>query len=81
MNVSRLSRAAAAALILTAALLVAGGVWVFSYRQAVEQAAARGQSDLALASDRLQAQLRRFQEMAVLMADHPALSRSPPGRC
>ncbi|MCH2096415.1 MAG: ATP-binding protein [Rhodobacteraceae bacterium] len=73
MQVARLSRVAAMALILAAVAMVAGGVWVFSYRQALDQAAAQGQSDLALAADRLQAQLRRFQEMAVLLADHPTL--------
>ena len=33
----------------------------------------RGRADLALASDRLASQLQGFRELAVLMADHPAL--------
>lgn len=57
-------------------LLVVGGAamagWV-AYSAALTQLAARGQADLSLASDRLVAQLQRFRQVAVLMADHPAL--------
>lgn len=48
-------------------------VWRFGLVQALEQTARRGEADLALASDRLLAQLRRYQELVVLMADHPHL--------
>lgn len=57
-------------------LLVVGGAvtagWV-AYSAALTQLASRGQGDLSLASDRLVAQLQRFRQVAVLMADHPAL--------
>ncbi len=58
-------------------LLVVGalsaGVWSYGYSQAVGQLAKRGEADLELASGRLSTQLQRFQETAVLLADHPAL--------
>ena len=63
-------------LILTFLALVAAlsaGVWRQAYVQALDPLEARGQADLALASDRLMAQLQRYREFAVLMADHPAL--------
>lgn len=53
--------------------LLAAAVWTYGYRQAVEQLAQRAEADLELASDRLSAQLQRYQETAVLMAEHPAL--------
>lgn len=49
-------------------------VWRFSFIQALDQVAQKGQADLALASDRLIAQLRRYQELVVLTADHPDLT-------
>lgn len=49
-------------------------VWRLSFVQALEQTAQRGEADLSLASDRLIAQLRRYQELVVLMADHPHLN-------
>ena len=52
---------------------VAGGVWRYGYVQGLEQLAARGKSDLALAGDRLVGQLQRYRDLAVLMADHPAV--------
>jgi len=61
--------------LITAALAIAAAVWHLGYVRAVEQTHARAQSDLALASDRLQAQLQRYQEVAVLMANHPVLAR------
>lgn len=71
-------RAAILALFLLALAVVAGGVWRFGYGQALDQLARRGEADLALAADRLTAQLQRYQELAVLMGEHPylqALSR------
>jgi two-component system C4-dicarboxylate transport sensor histidine kinase DctB len=61
--------------VISVALAIAAAVWHLGYVRAVEQVHARAQSDLALASDRLQAQLQRYQEVAVLMANHPALVR------
>ncbi|MCW8843030.1 MAG: sensor histidine kinase, partial [Rhodobacteraceae bacterium] len=52
---------------------VSGGVWWFGYGQALAQLEERGKADLALAADRLTAQLQRYQELAVLMAPHPTL--------
>ncbi|MDK3072030.1 ATP-binding protein [Sedimentitalea sp. JM2-8] len=54
-------------------LALAGAVWRYGYLQALEQLARRAEADLALASDRLSTQLQAFQELAVLMSDHPAL--------
>ena len=57
-------------------LLLSGFVWRTTYVQGLDQLAARGQADLALASDRLVGQLRRFRELSVLMADHPLLRKA-----
>lgn len=54
--------------------LVAMAIWRTSERQALAGLAQQGQADLSLASDRITAQLKRYQELAVLMADHPVLS-------
>lgn len=54
--------------------VISGGVWRYGYFQALDQVARRGSADLALAVDRLSGQLQRYREMAVLLADHPALS-------
>lgn len=53
--------------------VLAAVVWRQTYIQALQPLEARGQSDLALASDRLIQQLQRYREFAVLMADHPVL--------
>lgn len=53
--------------------LLAGGVGRLGYVAALEQLVRRGDADLALASDRLTGELQRYRELAVLMADHPAL--------
>ncbi|MBO9402831.1 ATP-binding protein [Shimia sp. R9_3] len=73
-------RAAILMIFLLTVLAVAGGVWRYGYGQALEQLARRGEADLALGADRLTAQLKRYQELAVLMAEHPtllALSNNP----
>ena len=67
-------RVAILLLFFVALTVVAGSVWRISYGQALDQLAERGESDLALAADRLTAQLQRYQELAVLMASHPALA-------
>lgn len=59
---------------------VTAGVWRYGYQQALDQLALRGEADLALASDRLTGQLQGFQEMAVLLADHPVLQALAAGR-
>ncbi|MFV0513122.1 MAG: ATP-binding protein [Jhaorihella sp.] len=59
---------------LLAVAAVSAGVWRYGYLQALDQLAKRGEVDLALASDRLSTQLQVYRELAVLMADHPALS-------
>jgi two-component system C4-dicarboxylate transport sensor histidine kinase DctB len=52
---------------------LAAAVWVYGYRQALDSLAERSAADLALASDRVSTQLQIYQELAVLMADHPVL--------
>ncbi|MBE1284766.1 MAG: sensor histidine kinase [Rhodobacteraceae bacterium] len=49
------------------------GVWSYGYRQTLDQLALRAEADLALASDRLSTQLQVYQELAVLIAEHPVL--------
>ncbi|WP_417719056.1 sensor histidine kinase [Salipiger sp.] len=68
------SRASLVALSLAATAVLAGGVWHYAYLQALDSVVARGESDLALASDRLVTQLQRFREFAVLTAEHPAIA-------
>ena len=53
------------AFVLVVAALTAG-VWYNGYGQALDQLARRGQSDLALASDRLSTQLQGYQELGTL---------------
>ncbi|MBO9464513.1 sensor histidine kinase [Tropicibacter sp. R15_0] len=62
------------ALYLLCVAAVTWGAWSYSYAQALGQIAARGESDLALASDRLVAGLLRYRSTAVLLSDHPALA-------
>ena len=68
------SRPAFIGLYLAAVSALAAAVWIYGYAQALDQVAARGRSDLELASDRLVTQLQRYREFAVLMAPHPALA-------
>ncbi|MDU9003457.1 ATP-binding protein [Sedimentitalea todarodis] len=58
---------------LLAVAALAGGVWRYGYLQALEQLARRAEADLALASDRLSTELQVYQELAVLLTDHPML--------
>ena len=62
-------------LFVLAVAALASGVWRYGYLQALDQIARRADSDLALASDRLSTQLQGYRELAVLLADHPALAR------
>jgi two-component system C4-dicarboxylate transport sensor histidine kinase DctB len=54
-------------------LAVSLGVYRFGLNQAMAQLTARGQADLVLAGDRFEARLQRYQELAVMLADHPRL--------
>lgn len=54
--------------------VAAFGVGRVGYVQGLDQVARRGEADLALASDRLTAQLQRYQELVVVMADRPELA-------
>ncbi|WP_424986147.1 sensor histidine kinase [Microbulbifer sp. S227A] len=58
---------------LVAVAALAGAVWRYGYLQALEQLARRAEGDLALASDRLSTELQVYQELAVLLTDHPML--------
>ena len=56
---------------LAAVLGFAGAVWWYGYLAALAPLEQRARADLALASDSLTGELRRFRELAVLTADHP----------
>lgn len=63
--------------ILTFCAAVAGlgwGVWLYGYSRGLEQVAERAEADLALASDRLVAEVQRYRMTAVLLSDHPVLA-------
>lgn len=68
-------RAAVVLIFLAVTLGIALGVWAIGYRQALGSLRERGESDLALTVDRLTGQLQRYQDLAVLMATHPELTR------
>ncbi|WP_171136386.1 MULTISPECIES: ATP-binding protein [unclassified Ruegeria] len=53
--------------------LLTVGVWTYGYRQALSQLSEKAEADLELAADRLSTQMQVYQELAVLMADHPSL--------
>lgn len=57
-----------------AVALLAGGVWWYGFGAALVQLESRARSDLALAADQLTSELQRYRELAVLLADHPAVS-------
>ena len=67
-------RIAVVMIFLAAVLGAAGGVWRYGYLQALDQLAQRGEADLTLAADRLTGQLQLYQQLAVLMAKHPAVA-------
>ena len=56
--------------------LLSVAVWNYGYRQALIPLSQRAAADLELAADRLSTQMQVYQEIAVLMADHPVL-RAP----
>ncbi|WP_298911792.1 ATP-binding protein [uncultured Roseobacter sp.] len=71
MSTSVMQRAAIIFVFLGAVAAASAGVWRYAYLQALDQLERQGRSDLALASDRLVGQLKRFGELAVFLADHP----------
>ncbi|MDW3221908.1 MAG: ATP-binding protein [Paracoccaceae bacterium] len=75
-----LHRALVICVFLSAVTVMSVGVWRYAYLQALDQLKQQGQSDLALASDRLIGQLQRFRELAVFLADHPYISALAEGR-
>jgi two-component system C4-dicarboxylate transport sensor histidine kinase DctB len=56
------------------------GVFGFAFRAALDQAAARGTSDLTLSADRLTTGLQRYRELAVFLSDHPTVTARVTGR-
>ena len=78
MSRSRPQSPAVIPLFLAAVALLAALAGQAGYRQALDQLALRGQSDLALAADSLTSQLQTYRELAVLMADHPVLAGLDP---
>ncbi|WP_425038512.1 ATP-binding protein [Primorskyibacter sp. S187A] len=74
MTHTRLARICLVLLYLVFLAVVGGAVWRAAYLQALGPLSERGEADLALASDRLTGQLQRYQEIAVLLADHPDLA-------
>jgi len=77
MTAPRQSRIALLAAFLAATALFAAVIWAMAFARGLDQAEARGRSDLALAADRLTGQLQRYREMAVIVADHPAMAPLP----
>ncbi len=49
------------------------GIWQFAWRAALTQLAAKAESDLNLASDRLTNHLFRTRDLVVVLAEHPVL--------
>ena len=80
MSKAYLHRLVIICIFLGAVAAASAGVWRYAYLQALDQLARQGQSDLALASDRLQGQLQRFRELAVFLADHPLSHELATGR-
>ena len=68
-----MQRAAIIVAFLAAVALVCGAVWRMAYVAALEPLERRAEADLRLAADRLTADLQRYKELAVLLADHPAV--------
>tara|TARA_R110002049_G_scaffold10127_1_gene50199 strand:- start:162508 stop:164220 length:1713 start_codon:yes stop_codon:yes gene_type:complete len=73
-------RASLILIFLVTVTALAGAVWRYGYLQGMDQLSARGQADLALASDRLVGQLQRYRDLAVIMAEHPVVQAELAGR-
>lgn len=76
MNEGLRARAALVLAFLGVVAILSGFVWRTTYVQGLNQLAARGQANLALAGDRLVGELRRYRDLSVLMADHPVVYRA-----
>lgn len=75
-----MDRAFSRRLLLVAAFLVAvagfsAAIGRYGWHQGLHQTADRGRADLLLATDRLSGQLQLFQQLAVVTADHPNVTR------
>ncbi len=73
MNRLILSRGAVIAGLTLCVLGLSTIVWQVGYRAALDRLAGQAEADLMLAGDRLSTRLQRYQELAVMMADHPAM--------
>lgn len=49
------------------------GTYTLAFRSELDQAAARGKTDLTLSTDRLRSGLGRYRELAVILAEHPTV--------
>lgn len=67
-------RTTLATFFLAAIAVFAAIVWYFAYSEGLNRLSERGQSELALATDRLANQLQRYREVAVLLDDHPTIT-------
>ena len=76
MNGTLIRRGLVVLAVLGAVAGIAVAVWRYGYDQALDALAQRGEADLSLAADRLTGQLQRYQDVAVLLAMHPALDRA-----
>jgi len=52
---------------------VTGAVWHYGHRQALDDLAQRGEADLSLVAGGLVADLQRYRDQVVALADHPTL--------
>ncbi len=77
MTRDRVNRVLAIALCVVLAGVSAAGVGRYAYLQALAQTEKQAAGDLTLATDRFTGELRRFRELAVLLADHPVLAQLP----
>jgi two-component system C4-dicarboxylate transport sensor histidine kinase DctB len=50
-----------------------GAVWHYGYRQALDDLSLRGEADLSLVAGGLVADLQRYRDQVVALADHPTL--------
>lgn len=59
--------------ILVAVLTVSAGIWRYGYVQQLDQLSRRGMAEVSLVLDGLAAELQRYRDQAVLLAEHPVL--------
>lgn len=57
-------------------VLAAAAVWLFAFSSTLKQIEQRAEADLRLSANRLSDRLGRFAELAVLLSDHPEISKS-----